>query len=140
MLKKLVSTVVFSLVFSVFTAPNAFAADAVYSAADMKEAAKTYKMICLQCHGPDAMGKARLNKKTGKYLINAMAGPQLAGLNEAYALKQVIEIQKGIRKNANTISMKQKISKLTEKELAALAHYVGAEMKHKPGSHKGMLE
>jgi cytochrome c553 len=106
----------------------------------MKEAGKTYTKVCVQCHAADGMGKAKINKATGKPLINAMAGPRIAGLNEKYMVAQLRDIYKGARANANTISMKQKISKMKPAELKAIAHYVSEKLNHEAGSYKGMNE
>ncbi len=123
-----------------FFLSNASAESELYKASDLKVAEKNFTIICLQCHAKDGMGKARVNKATGKALINAMQGPQIAGLKEAYALEQIKAVKAGTRKNANTISMKQKISKLSDTELAALAHYVSSGLGKEAGSHTGMLE
>lgn len=116
------------------------AGDKVYTAADMKVAAKDYKKVCFQCHGKDGIGKARMNKKTGKPMINAMMGPRIAGLGKDYSEKQLMAIAKGARKNKNTISMKSKVAKFKEPQLLALAYYVSVELGKKHGKHKGMLE
>lgn len=134
-----------------FITLGAHAADSAISKADLKIAAKDYKKVCLQCHAKDGMGKAKLSKKTGKFKINAMAGPQIAGLSEKYITEQVLAIQAGTRKNKNTISMKQNLKrvkpkakradkKLLPEDVAALAHYISKELNKKAGPHKGMEE
>lgn len=126
--------------FVFFGVSTAAQAEKVYTAEEMKEAAKVYKKICFQCHGKDGEGKARINKKTGEPMINAMMGPRIAGLDEKYAAAQLKAIHEGVRKNRNTISMKSKISKLSEQEMAALSHYVSVELGKTQGKYKGMLE
>lgn len=131
----------FALTLSCFgLVSTAFAEEKVWTAEQMKEAGKTFVKVCVQCHADDGMGKAKIHPKTGKALINAMAGPRIAGLNEKYMVAQLRDVYKGARANANTISMKQKISKLKPSELKAIAHYVSQKLNPGAGSYKGMLE
>lgn len=104
------------------------------------DAAKNYKKICIECHANTGLGKALVNPKTGKQMVNAMMGPRIAGLKEAYIGEQVKAIRAGVRKNANTISMKQKTAKLTDQEIADLAKYISKTLNPSAGDHKGMLE
>ncbi len=113
------------------------------NAGDIANGKKLYKKIgCKACHKKDGMGKAKI--KNGKLKITGVAGPRIAGLNEEYIVAQLKAIQgkdkASVRKTRNTISMKSKIKKLTDKDFTDLATYISKELSPKDGAYKGMLE
>ena len=55
------------------------------------------------------LGKAK--KKKGKWKLNPVKGPQIAGLDAAYIVEQLEAVKSGARKTRYTSSMKAKIKK-----------------------------
>lgn len=108
--------------------------------ADLENGKKVWKKInCASCHGNKAEGKAKTVDQ-----INAAKGPHLAGLKEAYIVAQMKAVQsgeaRGDRPSKNTVSMKQKIKKLTDKDFADVAAYIHREIAAGAKEIKGLNE
>jgi len=97
-MKKIIQIVLFVIAGS--------AVQATYAAGDA-EAGKARAITCLACHG-----------ETGNSLAGAF--PNIAGQNEQYLLKQMIEIQNGTREVPTMIGM---LDAFSESDLADIAAY-----------------
>ena len=114
----------------VFTSLLLFCASSF--AGDKAAGEKVFKQInCAMCHNKDGMGKA----KNGK--LSILKAPRIAGLNEAYIVSQITDIQSQKRKTKFTSMMYSKVKKLSKEDIANVAAYVSSLSKDKA---KGMLE
>lgn len=117
----------------------ASAVNAEEAAVDTAAGKKLWKKInCAQCHKKDGMGKAKM--KEGKWKLNAVKGPRVAGLDAKYIIEQVTAIKTKKRKTKYTISMMAKVKKLSDEDIANIAEYISKELNPKGGSFKGMNE
>ncbi len=127
------------IIFTLVLSTNLFAQDA-------KNGEKVYKTVkCMQCHGKDGMGLAKLDKATGKIKLNPMKAPRIAGLPADYVEAQMIAIQAKDkdktkhRKTKYTASMKAKILKLSAQDFKDVAAYVSTELNKKAGEYKSEI-
>ena len=67
---------------------------------------------CFACHGKDAKTPI-----LPEY-------PKLAGQNEAYMVRQIMDIKSGARNNGNTAAMQGILHLVNEDEIRALAAYL----------------
>jgi cytochrome c553 len=108
-------------------------------AGDAAKGKKLYKKInCAQCHGKKGLGKAKMKK--GKWKLNPVKGPQIAGLDAAYIVEQLEAVKSGARKTKYTSSMKAKIKKYSKEDFENLAAYISKEINPKAPAVKGMLQ
>jgi cytochrome c len=69
---------------------------------------------CFACHGKDAKTPILPDY------------PRLAGQNEAYLLRQMLDIKSGARSNGNTAAMRGIMFLVNEEEMAVLAAYISS--------------
>ncbi len=91
------------------TALLLFAANAAAAA----DGAKLYaEKACATCHGP-----------TGNEPI-VPSYPKIAGQNQDYLLRQMIDIKSGARDNGASVAMRALINDLDEADIQAIAKYL----------------
>ncbi len=96
------------LLLAVGTAPAAAAA-----AAKM-DGARLYKeKTCISCHGAEGRDPV------------LPVYPKLAGQNPEYLFQQLMDIKKGVRKNAMTLAMAGIMTNVNEQEMRAIADWLG---------------
>lgn len=78
---------------------------------------------CFSCHGPDAVG-------VGEHF------PPLINQSKLYLVNQLLEWQKGARKNDPAMLMKTIAMKLTKKEIEAVSEYLSSLPKVKTAEAK----
>jgi cytochrome c553 len=106
-------------------------ASTVFAAGDAKKGAKVFKKVgCATCHNADAMGKAKPDA------LDKQKGPQIAGLDEAYAVAQITAIAKKERVTETTVDMQRKVATMTPDQILDVAAYVNTLAP----KHKGMKE
>jgi cytochrome c553 len=69
-------------------------------------------MACASCHGPDLKGVGNV--------------PSIAGRSPSYIVRQLWDIQSGVRNGAATQLMKQPVAKLTLDDMIAIAAYAAS--------------
>lgn len=128
MMKKILATALVLSCANVFAAGNSANGKKVWE-----------KVKCIQCHKKDGLGMAASEAQ-----INAMKGPRIAGLSEAYIIAQMNAIKsgapRGTRPAKNTSSMKTKIKSLTDQEIADVAAYVSKDLNAAAGKHTGLVK
>lgn len=128
MMKKFLTTALILSSINVFAAGNSANGKKVWD-----------KVKCLQCHKKDGLGMAASDAQ-----INAMKGPRIAGLPEAYIVAQLNAIKsgapRGTRPAKNTSSMKTKIKSLTDQDIADIAAYVSKDLNPGAGKHTGLVK
>lgn len=98
---------------------------------DAEKGAKVFKKVgCATCHNPDAMGKAKPDA------LEKQKGPQIAGLDPAYAVEQITAIAGKKRVTETTVDMQRKVATLTPDQIKDVAAYVGTLAPR----HKGMKQ
>ncbi len=103
----------------------------VHADGDVTKGAKVYKKTgCAACHNPDAMGKAKPDA------LDKQKGPQIAGLDPAYAAEQIAAIASKKRATETSVDMQKKVATLTPDQIKDVAAYVGTLAPR----HKGMKE
>lgn len=100
---KTTSLAVMATVFSLTTAPVAFATDG---------AALYQSKTCWSCHGKDA--------KTPIMPVY----PILTGQNAGYALQQMKDIKSGVRSNGQSAAMKGVMGLVNDEEMKAIADWL----------------
>jgi cytochrome c553 len=128
MMKKILATVLVLSCANVFAAGNSANGKKVWD-----------KVKCIQCHKKDGLGMAASEAQ-----INAMKGPRIAGLSEAYIIAQMNAIKsgspRGTRPAKNISSMKTKIKSLSTQDIADVAAYVSKDLNPAAGKHTGLVK
>lgn len=104
------------------------AAIPVFAAAGAAEPPKIVKEVCVACHGLDGNG--------GQMLIPEY--PKLAGMDAKYLKKQLLDFQKGKRKDPVMAPMAEPLSPEQIDEVAA--HFAAQPVKPNTVSNPGLLE
>jgi cytochrome c553 len=78
-------------------------------AQDVKKGAEIFAANCVKCHGVDGLG------------VVAEEGPRVAGQHGWYIVKQVQDIQKGVRKNEKMVPF---VKALSPKDIEDVASYL----------------
>ena len=106
--------------------------------AEELKASKTKQGNCLQCHGKMGMGKAKKGAD-GKYKLNMMKGPRIAGLDEAYIVEQLKAVKSKTRKTKYTSTMFTRVNKYKEQDMKDLAAYISKALNPDAGSYKSEI-
>jgi len=70
---------------------------------------------CALCHGDDLRGLGRT--------------PAIAGRSASYLLRQLSDIQRGVRRGLRADLMSPAVARLTERDMIAIAAYVGSRQR-----------
>lgn len=136
-MKKLIILSAMMMAFQAYSAGDAARGKLIYgkkTTAELK-ASKTKAGNCLQCHGKMGLGKAKKDSK-GKYKLNMMKGPRIAGLDEAYIYEQLKAVQSKKRKTKYSSTMYTRIRKYKDQDLMDLAAYVASTLNSAAGKYK----
>jgi len=88
---------------------------------------------CTICHGPDLRGLSHIDTAAATGKVDAGAAsllktpiPGIAGRSPTYIVRQLFDIQHGVRAGAGTVLMKPTVEKLTMEDMIDLAAYASS--------------